>query len=80
MYLSTVGKTIRNLVVLVIAELVVVAVLLSILFYLVITPISIVGKLAGNKFLDQAIDKHSESYWHVRTEEANAPERLEKQY
>jgi Na+(H+)/acetate symporter ActP len=41
-------------------------VILSILFYLVFTPMSLIAKLAGKKFLDQKIDKNVSTYWHYR--------------
>lgn len=40
--------------------------ILSILFYLVITPIGLIAKLFGKDFLDLKIDKSQKSYWHYR--------------
>jgi len=41
--------------------------ILTILFYLVITPIGTLAKIFGKDILDQRIDRKSESYWKERT-------------
>jgi len=41
-------------------------VILSILFYLIVTPIGFIAKLTGKDFLDLKIEKDKESYWHKR--------------
>jgi multisubunit Na+/H+ antiporter MnhG subunit len=38
-------------------------IILTILFFLVITPIGLLAKLAGKKFVDSDINKDSKSYW-----------------
>jgi len=38
-------------------------VILSILFYVVITPISAMARVSGKKFLDLKMDKTRETYW-----------------
>lgn len=38
-------------------------VLLSILFYLVITPIGLMGRCFGKRFLDMKFSRQEESYW-----------------
>lgn len=55
-------------------------VILLVLFYLVITPIGIISRLFGNKFLDLKIDKSANSYWIKRPQESYDKERYEKQY
>lgn len=40
--------------------------ILSLLFYLVITPIGLIAKLAKKDFLDLSINKTKESYWNYR--------------
>lgn len=40
--------------------------ILIVLFYLIVTPISLLARLFGKKFLDQKIDRTVESYWIVR--------------
>jgi hypothetical protein len=41
-------------------------VILSVLFYLVITPISLIARISGKQFLDLQIDKSRASYWEKR--------------
>ena len=41
-------------------------VLLSILFFLVFTPMGLVARLFGKQFLDLKIDKKKRSYWNYR--------------
>ncbi len=38
-------------------------IILGILFYLVVTPISLIARLAGKDFLDEKLDKNATSYW-----------------
>ena len=42
-------------------------VILTILFYLVLTPIGILAKLVGKKFMSLKYDKSAETYWEKRT-------------
>lgn len=42
-------------------------VLLSVLFYLVLTPIGFIAKIVGKKFLDIDIKIKRESYWIIRS-------------
>jgi len=53
---------------------------LCIVFYFVITPISIIFRLSGKKFLDLKFDKSADSYWILR--ENSHPDRkgYEKQF
>ena len=44
-------------------------VILSILFYLVITPINLISRLFGKDFLNLKIEKNKKSYWNIRDEE-----------
>lgn len=44
-------------------------VILSILFYLVITPINFISRLFGKDFLNLKIEKEKKSYWNLREEE-----------
>ncbi len=41
-------------------------VILSILFYIVITPIGIIARIFGKDFLDEKISKSKTSYWNYR--------------
>ena len=42
-------------------------IILTILFYLVLTPIGLLAKLLGKKFMNLKYDKSAESYWEKRT-------------
>lgn len=53
-------------------------VLLSIIFYLVVTPIGLIMRLIGKDLLDLRM-KDRDSYWHVRDDEDD-PKRTEKMY
>ena len=53
--------------------------LLTILFYLVVTPIGLVMRLFGKDVLDIKM-KDRESYWHERLDEPYDPVRTEKMY
>lgn len=41
--------------------------ILTIIFYLVLTPIGLLARLFGKKFMDLKFDKSVESYWKKRT-------------
>lgn len=41
-------------------------IILSILFYLIITPMSLIAKLLGKDLLDEKIERQRESYWRYR--------------
>jgi uncharacterized membrane protein len=43
-------------------------VILLIIYYFVLTPIAIIGRLTGKDFLDEKIDKSKKSYWSMRKE------------
>ena len=42
-------------------------IILTILFYVALTPISIIAKLAGKKFITLKYDKSAKTYWEKRT-------------
>ena len=42
-------------------------VILTILFYLVLTPISFIAKIFGKKFMELKYDKSAKSYWEKRS-------------
>ena len=54
-------------------------VILSLLFYLVITPIGLISKLFGKKFLDMKFSREKESYW-IETGEEEGVKSYEIQY
>ena len=54
-------------------------VLLTILYYLVVTPIGLIMRLFGKDILDTKM-KDRDSYWHKRPDEPYDPVRTEKMY
>ena len=55
-------------------------VILTLLFYLVITPIGFIAKLSGKDFLDLKLNKEQESYWHKREEKEYSLIDTERQF
>lgn len=56
------------------------AVLLSLVFYLVVTPIGLVLKVLGKDPMHRRPDPSLASYWIARSEESNDVKRMEKYY
>jgi hypothetical protein len=54
-------------------------VILSVLFYIVITPIGLIARISGKKFLDLKIDKTRASYWEKRNNKS-IPADYERQF
>jgi hypothetical protein len=55
-------------------------IILFILFYLFITPISIFARKFGNRFLDLRFDRSKESYWLPVKDNKNNRDNFEKQF
>jgi hypothetical protein len=55
-------------------------IILFILFYLFITPISILARKFGNRFLNLRFDRSKESYWLPVKDNSNNRENFEKQF
>jgi hypothetical protein len=55
-------------------------VILSLLFYIVITPISLIARISGKHFLDLKIDKSRASYWEKRKNVPLSPADYERQF
>ncbi len=55
-------------------------VILTILFYFVLTPISFIARISGKKFLELNIDKTAKSYWEKREIKEEVPENYERQF
>ena len=55
-------------------------VILSILFFVVVTPIGFAAKIFGKDFLDEKIDRKKESYWHYREKKEYEKSQTEKQF
>lgn len=54
--------------------------ILTLLFYLVITPIGLIAKLAKKDFLDLSINKTKESYWNYREKKEYQKLNSERQF
>ena len=55
-------------------------VILSVLYYIVITPIGIIAKISGKKFLELKIEKGKETYWERRKKTGITREEYERQF
>jgi len=55
-------------------------VILSLLFYTIVTPIGLISRLFGKQFLELYFDKSKQSYWNIRTNEYPKKENYEKQF
>ena len=55
-------------------------VILSLLFYTILTPIGLISRFFGKQFLELRSDKSKESYWNFRTNEHLQKENYEKQF
>ena len=55
-------------------------VILTIFFFLVITPIGLIARLAGKDFLRLKLDRQAKSYWIPRDRNRKAPEEYERQF
>ena len=55
-------------------------VILSVLFYLILTPLSLISRIRGKDFLNLKIDKNAASYWIKRDELSFNKESYEKQF
>jgi hypothetical protein len=60
--------------------LVVSTLLLTLFFFVVITPTALIARLAGKDFLSQKLDRQAKSYWLTRTAEAKQAADYERQY
>lgn len=52
-----------------IVESLVINILLVLVYYLIVTPISLIFKIAGKQFLELKLDKVSGTYWNYRSDE-----------
>ena len=55
-------------------------IILSLLFYFVLTPINFLHKFTGKKFLDLKIERSAASYWRKRPQVTFDKSRYEKQF
>lgn len=55
-------------------------VLLVIVFYVGVTPVALIARLTGKRFLDLEFDPDAESYWEKREPQTRGKERYESQF
>jgi hypothetical protein len=55
-------------------------VILIVIFFIVLTPLSLIARLIGKDFLDLKIDKEKNSYWEVRDKKGEAAVDYERQF
>ncbi|MFH1776150.1 MAG: hypothetical protein ABH952_01095 [Candidatus Omnitrophota bacterium] len=55
-------------------------IILSIVYYLIITPIGLAARICKKDFLNLKIDKNSNTYWIEKKEDTLHKERFEQQY
>jgi hypothetical protein len=55
-------------------------IILSVLFFFVLTPLGLIAKIAGKHFLIKSPQEGIESYWRRRKEEAPGKEHFERQF
>ena len=55
-------------------------IILSVLFYFVITPIKYIARIFGKRFLDLEFRKEKNSYWNYRSKKEIVPEDYERQF
>ena len=55
-------------------------VILSLLFYVILTPIGLIARLFGKQFLGFKMDRSKQSYWNMKTVEASNTQNYEKQF
>lgn len=54
--------------------------ILSLLFYAILTPISLVSRILGKKFLELKFDKKQNSYWNIKPSNSLTKSNYEKQF
>jgi len=55
-------------------------VILTLLFYIVLTPVALIAKLVGKKFMPIGFDKSAETYWEKRENKIKQPVDYERQF
>lgn len=55
-------------------------VILTLLYYLVLTPVALFARAIGKRFLDTRFRNGSESYWEHRDQEGQSPSDSERQF
>jgi len=55
-------------------------VILTVLFYVVVTPLGLISRMLGHRFLDLKIDPARKSYWNNRSEKQIETNHYQKQF
>jgi hypothetical protein len=55
-------------------------VIMTVIFYLMVTPIGLIASLTGKEFLDMKIDKSAKSYWIVKEKTQKVKADYERQF
>ncbi|HOO56957.1 MAG TPA: SxtJ family membrane protein [bacterium] len=55
-------------------------VLLSVAFFVAVTPVALIARLLGNDFMKKKYDPSAETYWQLREEKPIDPASYEKRY
>ena len=55
-------------------------VILTLLFYVILSPIGLIARLLGKQFLDLKLNHLQQSYWSMRTVEPSNTQNYEKQF
>jgi hypothetical protein len=55
-------------------------IILMVLYYLILTPIALIAKITGKKFIDKGFDKHQQTYWNFREKKEIVPAEYERQF
>jgi cytochrome b subunit of formate dehydrogenase len=55
-------------------------IILMILYYMVLTPISLIAKITGKKFIEKGFDKKKHTYWNIREKKDINPVEYERQF
>lgn len=55
-------------------------VILGVLFYLVFTPMGILARISGKRFIEKGFDARRASYWDKRSGDVSDPKRYERQF
>jgi hypothetical protein len=55
-------------------------VILAVLYYLVLTPIALIAKISGKKFIEKGFDRGKQTYWNIREKKEINPVEYERQF
>jgi hypothetical protein len=55
-------------------------IILAVLYYLILTPISLIAKISGKKFIEKGFDRNLNTYWNKREKKEIIPSEYERQF